>query len=412
MSCGDDSSDSPTTAPPTTQGVTTTASPTTTTTVPTTTTIAPALRAGLIWIRVPDDEAVFGSGQRMTSVTTGGPGLVAVGNDWSSGHETPAVWTSIDGFVWSRAPHDEAVFGSNLKMYSVVAGGPGLVAVGDSQAPDSVTAAVWTSVDGITWSRVPHDEALFGGGNRSISSVAVGGPGLVAVGYDASGMDSYAGAVWTSVDGIAWSRVPHDEALFGGGTFINSVAVGGPGLVAGGYEGWPDSPQPVVWTSVDGLAWSRATFDPALDGNSWHRISSVVAGGPGLVAVGSEMTGDPEAAKWSAAVWTSVDGLVWSQVPDQALPSGATWMHGVVAGGPGLVAIGEEFSDDESLPIPAVWTSIDGLAWSQVPRDQSVFGDGVALFSLTAAGPGLVAVGADYSGNNQTAAVWVSPPPG
>ena len=42
---------------------------------------------------------------------------------------------------------------------------------------------VWTSVDGITWSRVPHDEAVFGGeGDQEISSVTAGGPGLVAVG--------------------------------------------------------------------------------------------------------------------------------------------------------------------------------------------------------------------------------------
>ena len=42
---------------------------------------------------------------------------------------------------------------------------------------------VWTSVDGITWFRVPDTNAIFGGvGGQSMSSVTVGGPGLVAVG--------------------------------------------------------------------------------------------------------------------------------------------------------------------------------------------------------------------------------------
>lgn len=40
-------------------------------------------------------------------------------------------------------------------------------------------ASVWTSADGITWSRVPHGDAVFG--NGEMCSVTVGGPGLVAV---------------------------------------------------------------------------------------------------------------------------------------------------------------------------------------------------------------------------------------
>ncbi len=51
-----------------------------------------------------------------------------------------------------------------------------------------LVAAVWTSVDGITWSRVPHDETVFGGGaGYSMGTVTVGGPGLVATGQDGRG---------------------------------------------------------------------------------------------------------------------------------------------------------------------------------------------------------------------------------
>ena len=45
---------------------------------------------------------------------------------------------------------------------------------------------MWTSPDGITWSRVPHDEAVFGGeGGQVMNIVTFGGPGLVAVGVNA-----------------------------------------------------------------------------------------------------------------------------------------------------------------------------------------------------------------------------------
>ncbi len=52
--------------------------------------------------------------------------------------------------------------------------------------------SVWTSTDGITWSRVPHDEDVFAG--AGMRSVTAGGPGLVAVGSDGE-----AAAVWVAV---------------------------------------------------------------------------------------------------------------------------------------------------------------------------------------------------------------------
>ena len=53
------------------------------------------------------------------------------------------------------------------------------------------------------WSRIPHDEDVFGGtGPQAMVSVTVGGPGFVAV-----GTDNGDAAVWSSVDGVAWSPV-------------------------------------------------------------------------------------------------------------------------------------------------------------------------------------------------------------
>ena len=130
----------------------------------------------------------------MNSVTAGGPGLVAVGSDNPGGDRDGAVWTSPDGFNWSRVPHDEVIFGgeSSQAMDSVTAGGPGLVAVGFDHRPSAQDGAAWTSSDGITWSRVPDDEEVFGGeGFHSMLGVTSGGPGIVAVGGRLGGA-----AVW------------------------------------------------------------------------------------------------------------------------------------------------------------------------------------------------------------------------
>ena len=156
----------------------------------------------------------------------------------------------------SRVPHDEAVFGGagNQVMASVAAGGPGLVAVGFGESRGNEGAMVWTSPDGVTWSRVVHNEVVFGGsGSQGMRSVATGVAGLVAAGFDQSGGDQDA-AVWTSPDGITWSRVPHDEVAFGGGRNqrMTSMTIEGASLVITGYDSSGGDQDAAVWIFPDG----------------------------------------------------------------------------------------------------------------------------------------------------------------
>ena len=336
-------------------------------------------------------------------MTAGGPGLVAVGVDTSGDDKDAAVWTSPDGITWSRVSDDEAVLGGEGEqlMFGVTAGGPGLVAVGYDGPGGDEDAAVWTSPDGITWSRVPHDETLLGGEDDQVMwSVTAGGPGLVAVGYDGSAGDADA-AVWTSPDGITWSRVSHDEAVMGGDGFVVmlSVTARGPGLVAVGSAQSGGDEDAAVWTSPDGTTWSRVPHDESVfGGERRQKMWSVTEGGPGLVAVGSDQ-------------WTSPDGITWSRGSDNEAAfggEGIPLMLSVTAGGPGLVAVSVEFSAGDFDA--AVWTSPDGITWSRVPHDEAVFGGESEqwMWSVTAGGPGLVAVGHDGTGGDQDGAVWVA----
>jgi hypothetical protein len=371
----------------------------------------------------------------MSSVTAGGPGLVAVGaaGVFDDGLDVgAAVWTSPDGFTWSRVPHDESVFGGNgeQEMSSVTVGGPGLVAVGW----DETNAAVWASPDGFTWSRVPHDESVFGGnGEQRMSSVTVGGPGLVAVGWDETNA-----AVWASPDGFTWSRVPHDESVFGGKDeqMMSSVTVGGPGLVAVGWDGGDagvlaaccetdgnlDS-DAAVWTSSDGFTWSQVPHDESVfGGNGGQAMFSVTVGGPGLVAVGATSSNNAHSGIGAAdaAVWTSVDGFTWSRVPHDSTVFGGSsgssprlsqdWMASVIAGGPGLVAVGSSGEVQAAIE-EAVWTSPDGITWTRLPQPQH--GCYAEMWSVTDGTFGLVAVGFGGCGWESstisswgTAAVW------
>lgn len=410
--CGDEQGFFSTLTTGTTSPPATSTSVSATTTAPETTTSTVPPVGEWAWSLAAADPATFGGTpmtQAIVAMTGGGPGLVAVGSDFGGTDSNAAVWISPDGLAWSRVPHDEAVFGGpgSQSMAAVVAGGPGVVAVGSDDAGGDRDAAVWTSPDGVVWSRVPHDEAVFGGAeDQKMTSVAAGGPGLVAVGVDAPGGD-WNVAVWVSSDGVAWSRVPHDEAALGGpeGQSVRRVAAWSGGLVAVGQASAAGEYYAAVWTSADGIAWSRVPHDEAVFGGPGTQAAAwVVPFGAGLVAVGI----DGPAGGFDAAVWTSADGVTWSRVTDHGAVfggDGSQMAAAVVAVGGGLVAVGQdELPPNVDL---AVWVSSDGLTWSRVPHDEAVFGRPIDLrgVSAVAGGPGVVVV--DGGG-----AVWVAAPPG
>jgi hypothetical protein len=349
---------------------------------------------GGTWRRVAPDEAVFGVGREepMADVTTGGPGLVAVGYD--SQREAAAVWISEDGDTWERVSHDDEVLGGERAqlMRAVTTGGPGLVAVGTDG-----DAAVWTSEDGRSWQRVDRGQESLGGEDRQdMHAVVEAGPGLVAVGRD-RGLG--AAAVWVSADGLAWERVEHDEDVFGGDgpQVMTSVAAGGPGVVAVGDDRGTDG-DAAVWVSEDGLAWERIEHDEEVFGGGGAQfMTSVTNHGDALVAVGHDFgVGSP-------AVWVSADGIVWRRTVQDAEDLGGDpgLMNAVAEGGPGLVAVGQDRG------VAAVWVSREAEYWQRVPDDRGVFsGDGpLAMRGLTATGAGMVAVGSDEQAGQ--AAVWI-----
>jgi hypothetical protein len=316
---------------------------------------------------------------------------------------TTSAPTPIDvhSLTWSRVPHDEAVFNPTGQdvMHDVIVGGPGFVAVGRSGS-DGENSAVWVSEDGITWSLLPNGEPPLDG--FAMFGVTAGGPGIVAVGFDfdpdGPGSTRVAGgAMWTSEDGFSWTKT----VVGGENSQIFDVTPGGPGLVAvGTATGTVDHPySPVsraaVWTSVDGITWTRVPDDPDVFGElegGWNRsMPAVAAGEPGLVAIEGGGPGAPE-----HAVWTSVDGLTWTLVPPADIPGDAR-MNDVIAGGPGFVAVGGTYAD------AAVWTSPDGLTWTLVPPSE--LPDGAPLHSVISVGSQLIAIGGTPFGYSE---VWTS----
>jgi hypothetical protein len=340
---------------------------------------------------------------------------------------SPVTWTEV-----AVAADDPIFYGGFLNAVTI--GGPGLVAVGGEytgtqlvvdeldmpvEIPDDPTAAaVWVSENAVDWRRVESDSHVFDGpGNQEMLDVAVGSSGIVAVGRetwdpipdeDWNAWESDA-AAWTSNDGTSWQRVPDSDGTLGGSgsQLMRAVITGGPGFIAVGSDG--DSP--AIWVSVDGSTWDRAEVDEPTSTEEAATIHDVVAYDSGFVAVGAvAATGPLDDLHWdldpAAAVWTSKDGLEWSRVPhdasvfdEQVTGIGAAYgrgdysMHGVAVANGQIIAVGQTGIGQSQK---ALWVSRDGTVWKRVLQGDADWGFGWENFprhSVVAEGERFTAVG-------------------
>lgn len=288
-------------------------------------------------------------------------------------------------------------------------GYPAWTAAGSTggDTPGRAAAEVWSSTDGMRWTAVVLDA---GPARVSVASaVARRGGRAVVVGSATSPAGDRDGRIWTSTEGAFWGPVDLDPSVLGGpgDQEITAVAAGRLGFVAGGVERQGDHVVPAVWTSPDGLAWSRvaaATGGPFLDGEA---IRGVAVGPQGAVAVGTVRTG----AETDGMAWFSADGAAWRTVPlgsaGFAAPAKQS-VNGVTVTAGGFVAVGEDANGDRRAAV--AWTSGDGITWQRQPPspDMAEFADtdateGVGADDVAGTGP-VVAIG----GSGAARQLWTS----
>jgi len=238
----------------------------------------------------------------------GPDGLVAVGHVSSTESIDARVWTSGNGMDWTSLTTPSFGGPGHEEMLDAAALGAKVFAVGflTTDAGDR-DAAIWVESGG-GWSLVDQD-SLRGSGNQQINAILRAGPGLVTVGTDDSGGDPDA-AVWTSTDGQTWTRIPHVEGTFGGpGTqWMSSLCVFDKAIIAAGYsETAAGDLNGAIWLSTNGTGWTRQgpVASSPLGGQGRQRINGLVVLGEKLIAVGSETRSlDDQGAVWIGKVKT------------------------------------------------------------------------------------------------------------
>jgi hypothetical protein len=280
-----------------------------------------------------------GAVQKLILAARRGPATVAIGVTYSTfeGRARPSAWRRTGG-GWAEVPAERELWGGpRAQSVTGLAAGPaGLVAVGARTDPaDRQVAGAWWSGDGASWARPPDTPALTSADGEVIApaGVAVGERAAVIVGerVPLTSDGTVDGLAWTSPDGRRWARAPEAGLPSGPGVQrLGRVAALGAGFAAAGVEGDGERVHPAAWTSADGVTW-RAAADPVLARDAGPPASTgvdrLVTAGRCLLATGR--------AGGAPRLWSSADGVHWAPAP---LPPGLT---GPVDG-PVLVAGGQD----------------------------------------------------------------------
>ena len=256
----------------------------------------------------------------------------------------PIKWTRVDkGKDFTTNP---AVYGDGQLPDGRI------VVVGSvSDGAGQPVGAAWVSADGTKWSRLKGLKAPKG---STITEVANLGSTAVATGDAGDGT----GLVWTSPDGTTWTPAPPLSGV------IYAMTRTSTGLVGVGR----DAGAPTAWTTTDGITWQSTALAP-----KGYAVQVIPAPDGSLVAAG---TVGEDGQSETPVVWNSSDGVTWTQIPLAGLQPGVWSVPASAATPAGLViAISEP---GQTGRIGHVWSSPDGLVWTETYVDQTG--------SLTAAG--------------------------
>lgn len=230
------------------------------------------------------------------------------------------------------------------------------------KAGNTVTAAVWTSPDGVAWTahELPGRDDPAGTTEGRVTSVVASGTGggFLAVGSVGIGARSIP-AVWPTADLEDWGtavEIARPERV--GGLQINGVAwFRDRYLAVGGPAAGTDGGRPFLWTSTDAQSWltSDATFgeDAAGGGGRPTTLAGVVVVGDRAVAIS---TGEGALHAWTTSDGTSFSGRVVVPGSGGRTPVRAA---GIALADPGAVVAAQ---DAEGRAIRA--SSTDGSSWS------------------------------------------------
>jgi fibronectin type 3 domain-containing protein len=184
------------------------------------------------------------------------------------------IWSSYDGIEWSKSSTSAAYGERRLKYFTVHAGR--LFMVAGAPSTGGYTNDVWSSENGVDWV-LETNNAGFQHRSSGATLTSFDGKLWLIGGYGRNPDGSYddkLSDVWSSVDGKIWQQVT-SAAAFGKRTNHQAYVVNDRLYIVGGSGSSDDGIDGVhsdLWSSPDGVSWTRVVDEVAFGPREDHSI--------------------------------------------------------------------------------------------------------------------------------------------
>jgi hypothetical protein len=218
------------------------------------------------------------------------------------------IFSSSDGISWAPVQND---LPCNFSQTGFVYDGKMWV-IGGTAGPNS-DVRIWSSVNGINWVLVNGNTPLGGGSSLTGHTVNIFQNKIWVLGGYASG---FLNQVWCSADGgVTWGAPPNCSnnsglvAPWSVRTHHSSLVFNNELWIFGGHNNG-GSVADAVWRSLDGINWTPVSITGTSPFPRALNLASIWNGS--IVLVGGWTGWTPLSIHKD--VWTSKDGVQWSQV--------------------------------------------------------------------------------------------------
>jgi hypothetical protein len=246
--------------------------------------------AGILASQPPETVAPAG-GPGVRSLDAAAPignGFIAVGVAYVAGDADPIVVTSPDGKTL-KGENPGAGGAGTQRFRDVCVADDTAIAVGSSGAAGGSDVLVRFRAKDGKWSEVTHDGTFGGGGNQQAYGCAASDDGFIVVGSDDRSGDADA-RVWTSEDGLEWTRT--ESGMFGGGGdqwASAAAAVPGGGWLIGGTDTAVGDGDVALWRlGDDGEVSRRDRGETELGGTGRQSVTSIVIDDDRVLIAGTD----------------------------------------------------------------------------------------------------------------------------
>jgi hypothetical protein len=244
--------------------------------------------------------------------------------------ETNDVWSTLDGITWNQTASTglpNEAFGTAVVFDPGDGNGPRMWLLGGQTSSGTPTSTVYYSYNGATWNPIQSGSAVpvspftpRSGHTTVVFTDPLDGKSKMWV-IAGNGATGELNDVWKSPDGNNWTQALADNPTPPSTQFSvragHSSMVFDPGdgqgprmwVMAGGTAQVPNG----VWYSFNGTAWTEATASPAW-GNRAGQAGFAFCGKMWLIGGSNGL----EPQQTNSQVWSSVDGINWTEVTAQA----------------------------------------------------------------------------------------------